>query len=345
MRRTFYASTLALMLAAPAIAAVAQTGGNVNPRRPAPPPKSAQTQPAAVIPLPASDAVLTVDLRRLLTEVVPRVLASDPARLAQVTSDIEQFKSRTGIDARDFSALTVGTRITRLPSGATKFERTVALAAGTFRADALVAAARAASKGTLAEQTYGGKAVYVLAVNDELKLFGLLKMHVKELALSVLAPNMLAVGEPESVRAAIDAQAGRGRADLSLLDFPKSADDFIGFAGNVPAGVLAGMDTGLPNVDRAVASIRSFYGSIGSTPAGVRMTTVLRAQTAGDAKQLYETAEAIRRIAPGLITMAGEKAKFAKGLIDSLKITTKGNEVQLHLEVPQADISTLLRAL
>jgi hypothetical protein len=317
-----------------------------DPRRPAPPsPKSTQTQPAAVIPLPASDAVLTVDLRRLLTEVVPRVLVSDPARLAQVTSDIEQFKSRTGIDARDFSALTVGTRITRLPSGATKFDRTVALAVGTFRADALLAAARAASKGTLAEQTYGGKTVYVLAVNDELKLFGLLKMHVKELALSVLAPNMLAVGEPASVRAAIDAQAGRGRADLSLSDFPKGADDFIGFAGNVPVGVLSGMDTGLPNVDRAVASIRSFYGSIGSTPAGVRMTTVLRAQTANDAKQLYETAEAISRIAPGLITMAGEKAKFAKGLIDSLKITTKGNEVQFHLEVPQADISTLLRAL
>jgi hypothetical protein len=280
-----------------------------------------------------------------LTQVVPRVLSSDPARLAQVTTDIEQFKSRTGIDARDFSALSVGSRITRLPSGATKIDRTVALATGTFRADALVAAARAASKGTLAEQTYGGKTVYVLAVNDQLKLFGLLKMHVSELAMSVLAPNMLAVGEPGSVRAAIDAQAGRGRVEQSLLDFPKGADDFVGFAGNVPAGVLSGMDTGLPNVDRAVASIRSFYGSIGSTPAGVQMTTVLRAQTANDAKQLYETAEAIRQIAPGLVTMAGERAKFAKGLIDSLKITTKGNEVQLHLEVPQADISTLLRAL
>jgi hypothetical protein len=344
MRRTLYASTLALTLAVLATTAGAQSAQ--DPRRPPPPPKRTQAQPAsAVIPLPASDAVLTVDLRRLLTEVVPRVLSSDPARLAQVTTDIEQFKSRTGIDARDFSALSVGSRITRLPSGATKIDRTVALAMGTFRADALVAAARAASKGTLAEQTYGGKTVYVLAVNDQLKLFGLLKMHVSELAMSVLAPNMLAVGEPGSVRAAIDAQAGRGRVEQSLLHFPKGPDDFVGFAGNVPAGVLSGMDTGLPNVDRAVASIRSFYGSIGSTPAGVQMTTVLRAQTANDAKQLYETAEAIRQIAPGLVTMAGERAKFAKGLIDSLKITTKGNEVQLHLEVPQADISTLLRAL
>jgi hypothetical protein len=31
--------------------------------------------------------------------------------------------------------------------------------------------------------------------------------------------------------------------------------------------------------------------------------------------------------------------------VDSLKMTTKGNEVQLRLEVPQADISTLLKAL
>jgi hypothetical protein len=220
-----------------------------------------------------------------------------------------------------------------------------AIARGTLRADALVASARAAAKGALAEQTYAGKAIYVASINDQLKLFGLLKAHVKELAFAVLDPNTLALGEPADVRAAIDAQAGRGRADLSMLNFPRGANDFVVFAGNVPAGLLSGMDTGLPNVDRAVASIRSFYGSIGSTPAGVQMATTLRAQTTADAKQLFDTAEALRQVAPGLISMAGAKGKFAQGAINSLKITTKGNEVQLRLEVPQADISALLRAL
>jgi hypothetical protein len=348
MRRTFYASTLALVLASLATTAGAQTGVIVEPRRPPLPPQHKQTQNVAVvpsIPLPASDAVMMIDLRKLLTEIMPRSLASDPQRLAQVNADIEQFKTRTGLDARAFDSLTVGARLVPLPSGAIKIDNVTAIARGTLRADALIAAARTAAKDALSEQTYAGKTIYVASINDQLKLFGLLKTHVKDLAFVVLDANTLALGEPLDVRAAIDAQAGRGRADLTMLNFPRGAGDFVAFAGNVPAGLLTGMDTGLPNVDRAVASIRSFYGSIGSTPAGAQLMTTLRAQTVADAKQLFETAEALRQVAPGLITVAGAKGKFAQSAINSLKITTKGNEVQLRLEVPQADIAALLRAL
>ena len=344
MRRTFYASTLALFFAA----ALAQPGSAQKSRRPSAAARasSAQAAPAAApLPLPASDAYLTADLRRLFTEVVPRALATDSARLAQVNADVEQFKARTGVDARQFDTLAVGARLVPLASGKIKVDRVTAVARGTFRAEELVAAARAAAKGALAEQTHGGKTVYVATVNDQLKLFGLAKMHVRELAFAVLDPNTLALGEPEDVRAAIDAQAGRGRADMRLLNFPRGAGDFIAFAGNVPAGVLTGVETGLPNVDRAIASIRGFYGTVGSTASGLQLMTALRAQTAADAKQLFDTLEAVRQIAPGLVAAAGEKGRFARGMIDSLKVTTRGSEVQLRLEVPQAEIATLLRAL
>ena len=125
----------------------------------------------------------------------------------------------------------------------------------------------------------------------------------------------------------------------------QNTGDLIAFAGNVPPGVLAGVDTGLPNVDRAVASIRGFRGSVVSTPAGLQLTTVLRAASADDARQLYMTADAMRQVAPALITMAGEKGKFAQSAINNLKLTTRGNEVQLRLDVPQSDIANLLRAL
>jgi hypothetical protein len=331
MRRTLYASTLALLLAALASTAGAQT--------------RAQTAPAESLPLPAADAVLTADLRRLFTEVVPRALATDAARAAQVNADVEQFKARTGIDPRAFDSMAVGARLVPLPSGAVKIDRVTAVARGTFRADALVASARTASKGTLAEQQYGGKTVYVSTINDRIKLFGLVKSHVRELAFAVLDANTLAVGEPEDVRAAIDAQAGRGRADKSNLNNPRGEGDFIAYAGRVPAGLLDGVETGLPNVDRAIAAIRGFYGTVGSTPAGLQLMTTLRAQTEADAKQLFNTADAMRQIAPGLIAAAGEKAKWAQGLVNSLKITTKGNEVQLRLEVPQSEVSTILRSL
>jgi hypothetical protein len=346
MRRTFYASTLALvsvaLVSTPVSAQGTRRAADAAARNAA-----TQSAPAAAsLPLPASDAFLTLDVRTLFAEVIPRAFAADKARLAQVGADVDEFKARTGIDAREFDTLAVGARIVPLPSGATKIDRVTAVARGRFRPDALIASARAAAKGGLAEQAYGGKTVYVSTINDRIKLFGLAKMHVRELAFAVLDQNTLALGEPEDVRAAIDAQAGRGRADMSLLNFPRGAGDFLAFAGNVPAGALAGVESGLsPNVDRAIASVRGFYGTVGSTTAGVQLMTTLRAGTAADARQLYDVADALRQMAPGFIAMAGPRWAFARGMVDSMKVTTKGNEVQMRLDIPQADIATVLKAL
>ncbi len=346
MRRTFYASTLALLIAAAALAqTTAAQNSRTSPAAAARTPAAQTPGATAPLPLPASDMIFTVDVRRLLTEVVPRALAGDSARLAQVNADVDDFKARTGIDARAFDTVAVGSRFVTLPSGAVKVDNMTAVARGTFRADALVAAARAAARGGLAEQTHAGKTVYVATVNDQLRLFGIARMHVRELAFAVLDANTLAMGEPADVRAAIDAQAGRGRADMSILNFPRGAGDFVAFAGNVRPGVLAGVRTDLPNVDRAIDSIRGFYGTVGASPTGLQLMTALRTGSAADAKQLLDTVDALRQIAPGLISMAGEKGRFARALVDSMKVTTKGNEVQLRLEVPQSDISTLLRAL
>lgn len=349
MRRTLYASTLALTLAALAQTAVAQTRRGTQASRTGSTTTTARTPKALAaesIPLPASDALLSVDLDKLFKEVVPRSLAGDAARLAQVNADVADFKARTGIDARAFNRLIVGARIVRLASGAVKIDNVTAIARGPVNSAALGAAIRASSKGTVTEQAYNGKTIYVTTINDRIKLFGIAKMRVGELAVAALDAETVALGEPSDVRSAIDAQAGRvPRADMALLSFPKGPDDFIGFAGNVPPGTLAGVETGLPNVDRAIASIQGFYGSVASTTAGLQLMATLRAGSAADAKQLYDTVDALRQIAPGLISMAGEKGKFAQNAINSLKLSTKGNEVQLRLEVPQSDISTLLRAL
>lgn len=349
MRRTFYASTLALTLAALA-AFTPETGAQT--RRGAQRTGGTTTKPSAQkpvvvesVPLPASDALLAVDLEKLFKEVLPRALAGDSARLAQVNADVDAFKTRTGLDARAFDRLVVGARIVRLESGAVKLDNVTAIARG--RVDpALGASIRAASKGAATEQQYGGKTVYVTTVNDTIKIFGLTRVRLKELAVVALDADTIALGEPEDVRAAIDAQTGkRPRLDLSVLLPPKEPNNIIAFGGNVPAGTLEGVETGLPGLDRAIVSIQGFYGSASSTAAGIQLMTALRAATAADAKQLFDSIDALRQIAPALISMAGEKGKFAQNAINTLKITTRANEVQLRLEVPQSDITTLLRAL
>ncbi len=353
MKRTFTSltSTLALVATVAALAPTAaarQARGRAQAQRPAPTPQTPRPSApqAAPLPLPASDGVVLVELRKLLTEVVPGAVGGDKQRLAQINADIEQFKARTGLDARDFDTLAVGARAVQLPSGATKLDNAVAVARGRFRPEAVTAAARAAARGAASEQQHAGKAVLVLAVNDTLKVFGIVKMRVSELALAVLDANMLAVGDPAGVRAAIDAQAGRGLVDPALVAQARGAGaDLVAFAGNVPPFAVAGIDIGMPEVNRSIASIRGFYGGLGTTRAGYHLTTVLRTGNGADAKQLLNTIDALRSIAPALLGAAGDKAKFAKGALDNLKTGAQGNEVRLRTELSQPDVAAIVRTL
>ena len=301
---------------------------------------------AAAVPLPASDAVLMVDLRRLFDEAVPRALEGDQAKLAQVNADVEQFKTRTGIDPRAFDTVAVGARFSNPSASVTKIDHLVAVARGTFSPGALVAAGRLASQGKYEEQKHGGKSVYVFRLEEHVKLFGLLRMRVGELAVSALDANTLALGEPAAVRAAIDAAEGRGRADAELVKLASAQNAVVGFAGDVPRSLVEGLDLGNPELTRNVASIRRFYGSIATSPSGFQLMTALRTLSAKDAGSLSDTVEAVRQFAPALMGgLSGERGKLARSAVQNLKVTTQGNEVQLRLDLSQSELATLLRTL
>lgn len=339
-------AALVALVVASSISANALSAQTKRRARPStPPPAAANIAQAWAAPLPASDAVLVADMRRLLTEAVPRALDNDARRMAEVNADIEQFKQRTGIDARQFDTLAVGARVTNPREGVTKVDHVVAVARGAFDAAAIISAGRAAAGGRLAEQQHAGKSVYVFSVNDQIKLFGLLKMRVSDLAMAVLDPTTLAVGEPAAVRAAIDAQAGRGVVDRALLDMARQPGALVGFAGNVPPTALQNLDTGLPEVDKSLASIRRFRGTVGMTGTGFQVATILGTGNAQDAQRLRGTIDAVRSVAPALLTMAGERGQLANGAIKNLKVTAQGNDVQLLLDLAQTELAAIMRAL
>lgn len=344
MKRNFIVSSLALAL-------MLATVGAANGQRRRTPAKgrtaATATSRAAVrqVPLPASDVVMFVDVRRLLTEAIPRSLADNPAKLAEINADIEQFKTRTGLDARSFERIAVGTRITNPSASVTKIDHTVVIAHGTFNADVLAAAGRLAAKGRYREEKHGGKTVYVFSLNDQIKLFGLLKLRVSDLAMSVLDDKTLAFGEPEAVRAAIDSSAGRNTVNADLVALAqRNPNAIVGFGGNVPPAATRNLDFGNEEIERNVASIRQFYGSVGTAADGFDMLTVLRTDNASDAKNLGDTLLAVKQLAPLFVgQLSGQKGKFAKNAIDNLKIAMQGTEVQISLAVPQADITTLVQ--
>lgn len=347
--RIKHASSLALTvaLAVFTVAAYAQTKDRTATDSSKNPGAKTTATARRIVPLPASDAVLVADLRKLLTEAVPRALEGDQERIASINADIERFKAQTGIDPRTFDTIAVGARLTSTSSRAVKVDHVVAIASGSFEVEPLIAAASAASKGKPIEEKRAGKTIHIFRLDDQMKLFGLLKMRVGELAVSALDAGTLAVGEPEAVRASVDAQAGIAKGiDPVLFNSAKlDGGDLVAFAGNVPPSAFAGLDVGLPEVNRSIAAIRAFHGSMSMTAGGFGLTTALRTNSAADAKQLGTTVEALRAVAPGLISVAGERARFAKNAIESLKVKTQGSDVELRSEIAQIDLAALLSVL
>ena len=131
---------------------------------------AAQALPSLMASLPESDGVAQVKLHSLLNEVLPQVLATNPSKLAEISADLDRFKTRTGLDARSFDQLALGVKYTYPSPGITKLQ-TVALATGTFNSGAMVAAGRAAADGKYREEKYQGKTIYIFTVEENISIF------------------------------------------------------------------------------------------------------------------------------------------------------------------------------
>jgi hypothetical protein len=332
-------------LAALALPSSAQTrrGQTASARR------NATTAAAGIIAqLPASDAVMTVDVKRLFNEGLPRAYANNPAELARVNGEIDKFKERTGLDARQFAQLAFGVRYAETQSGATTMDA-VAIARGTFNSGALVGAGRLASNGKYEETKYGGKTVYVFSFDDQVKLLGLFKVHLTELAVSALDANTLAIGKPSRVREAIDAAAGRGRVSAEIAGLAaRSPEAIIGLGGTLPASATRNLDFLSAEFSRSVASIRQFYGSVGATSEGFQMQTVFRTETAGAAKTLGDTVEGLKQFAPAAIGMFvkgnAEKSRLLRNVVGATRVSAQGNELQISLALVETDLAALIQA-
>ena len=293
--------------------------------------------------LPASDAIALIDVRRLLNQTLPRILAQDPAKLAQANAEVEKFKARTGIDPRSFDRVVLGTRYTYPSPNVTKLE-TVAIAHGTFDAKALVAAGRIAANGKYRQEKYQGATIIVIGINDQMKLFGFWNMKVSELAVCGLDSNTLAIGDLGTVRAAIDA-GKKGRASAGLITLAtRDPNAVIGFGANVPSALLANLNVGNDTVAKDAKSIRQIYGSLGSIENDLSLLLVARTETTDAAKNLGDTVEGLKQLGGILVTRMQQPRKaLAQNALDNLKITTRGNEVEIRTRVDAASLASVIK--
>lgn len=346
MRKYFYVLSLALIAAA--FSSVTTTNAQTARRGAAAGASTAGAQAATtgvLASLPASDAVMLVDVRRLLSDGLPRAYNNNPAELSRINSEIDKFKTTTGLDARSFERVAVGVSYVRTPTGGTLVE-TVAVARGQFNVAALVAAALPATNGRVREEKYAGRTIHVLKVDAPVKLLGLFNMRLTDVAFAPLDANTLAVGKLERVRASIDAHAGRGRVspDITALA-TRDANALVGAGGNIPTWLTQNLDIGGGNLSQSIASVRQFYSTLGTTAGGFNFLTALRTENASAAKTLSSTLTSLKSLAPFAIgQMPAPRARPLQSLVENTKVGSEGNDVLITLQLAQVDLAALIDA-
>ena len=288
--------------------------------------------------LPESDAVAQVKLRQLLNESLPRIFANNAARLSEINTSIETFKTRTGLDPRMFDQVALGARFSYPAEGVTKAQ-TVALANGVFSPAAIIAAAKVAPNGTYREEKYQGKTIYIFKLDQDIRLLGLFDFRVGELATTPLDANVLALGDIAGVHAAIDAARSRKRANTELIALAsRDPNAVIGFGANVNEQLIRNLDINAP-IATDLATLRQVYGSVGASEKNLELFLAARAVNADAARSLGDTLDGLKQLGAFFVgRMTGAKGVLAKSALANLKIVTAANELQIRTAVPQEDI-------
>ena len=118
----------------------------------------------------------------------------------------------------------------------------------------------------------------------------------------------------------------------------------VGFGANVTSNLLANLNVGSDTMAKDINSIRQVYGSIGSTQTDVSLLVVARADTADSARNLSDTVIGLKQLATIFIMrMAPARKALAQSALDNLKITTRGNELEIRTQFAAASLASLVK--
>ena len=123
----------------------------------------------------------------------------------------------------------------------------------------------------------------------------------------------------------------------------RKPDAVIGFGGIVPPSVTSSMSMGNDEIGKTVASITHAFGSVGFSARGMDLSVAARTKTNDDAATLRETLLFLKQLGGGMLEkLPADQQSLANNALQTLQITSTGNETQLSLTVAQSDYATIL---
>ncbi|HEX8557930.1 MAG TPA: hypothetical protein VF668_07520 [Pyrinomonadaceae bacterium] len=318
----------------------------------------------ALASMPDSQAVLFINARRIINEVLPKVMPA--AEYQKMLSEAQ----KVGFDARGVEYIAVGARLAD-PAPANNLPEFVVVVRGNFNADTLLALGRvvAGSKNVRPRsETYGSKTIEIIDLQSLSKpAEGAAAdgqqappkpMPYPELAVAALDSSTLVAGVPSYVRAAVDAAGGRQGLRTSLVDLAttdpqalwsltvelppnlyeylrksgapasQEAEQMVGWVKQV--SLAQGMDALNYSLSAAVLTDAPEHASAFS---GLVRMGLMAAQTALNAEAAKQT--------PKHKDYA--KTRAALNTIQTFVNRTEGNKLVLSASAPQKAVADLIR--
>jgi hypothetical protein len=287
--------------------------------------------------LPESDGVVAVNMRRIVNETLPRVLSAE--QMSQVQAALAKAKQVAGFDVANIETAVVGLRLNR--SKLMSAPSMLLVMRGSFNADALVSLLKIGLAGKSRDEKYANKTLTVLKLSDLMKGN---PPSATELAVVALDSGTLAAGTTAYVKAALDPDNGKNRIKPELVQLVgREPEALIRLAALMPQGMLAGLlpqgAQGSEEIGRLVGSIEQVYVGLSMDAQAFPLSLMLKANTAENAHAIAGLLQTIAQFG------ANVTDKNVKPIIDALKITSEGSEVQVRTVLPQDLIGSFLRGL
>jgi hypothetical protein len=307
--------------------------------------------------LPASDIVVSMDAKRFYNSALPQILSGNKSLLDGINAQMDEFKTATGIDPRQFEQVAVGATVK--PGSAEDMDlEPVSLARGNFNANSLAALAKYASNNNYREEKIGIRTIYIFSpkaliekhkaiIKDPsiLKVFDdLLPRYSDEIAVTAYDANTLAFGTFERLKLLLNDSAPRVDAAL-LLAVNRNPNAVMSFAAKFPNGISDFIKLGDDELGRNLNSIRQIAGTIDFTGENILISAAAKTTDAARAEALHQNFSDL--LAAGKYFLSGSKNPKNKTyvrMLEGAKVTRSGNEVLLNLLIAQSDVNLLIGA-
>lgn len=306
--------------------------------------------------LPASDAVAVIDVKRFLNTALPQMLSGNQQMLAEVTRGLDEAKTKTGIDFRQFDIVTAGFTAIKVKEKEYDFD-SVIIARGQIKAGALIAAAKLASNGKYREEKVGERTIYIFEPKEiaeqnlpqtQGKAAGMIKKTLggfsKEMAVTALDAGTLAFGSIEKVKETLAGTSKVGTDVSGLLN--KTTSSVMTFAARVPEGMSVFLPLENDQLGKDIDSIKYLFGTMDVSGNTTSISATARTLQTEQAVSLRDTLEGLQMLGKAFLGNAkGADKKVYARLIENVKFTAKGNDVSMDLLIAQTDMNFLVGLL